>query len=156
MPPDDVVHGTSDECSRVRNKHIPKETLLRTRVSFNLTMEHHACLPASSMLRALSTSRFCRDPFFLLTSLLLSSVRTSRPFPPPGTCLHFYRVEGSAFPTGRRLHRMPPTHAPALSASQPSETPRPSMTYAAPNINYYFLSFFFHPIYFLAPSYLSS
>ena len=117
-PPDDVVHSTSDERSHIRNKHISNETLLRTRVFFNSSMEHHVCLPASSMLRAPITSGLCRDHFLLLTSLLLSSFRTSRPYPPPVRAFIFIasRILHSRLVVD--FHRLSLAHALALSASQ--------------------------------------
>ena len=66
----------------------------------------------SSLLLSSSTRRSLLSAIFWTSRGQVSSLL------PPGTCLHFYRAWGSAFPLRVDFHRMLLTHALALSAYQ--------------------------------------
>ena len=56
---------------------------------------------------------------FTLSDLMYKPWSQVSPNPPgPGTCLHFFRAEGSAFPLLVGFHRMLLTHALSLPANQ--------------------------------------
>jgi len=102
MPPDDVVRSAS-EWSRFGN--------------INISPRKRCCVPGDSSIHPWNTMSayqhlLCLALYsprvfagkFVFVNLIFTLLLQDKPSVlPPGTCLHFYRVEGSAFPTGGRF-----------------------------------------------------